>query len=455
MQSNNDFGIYCHRSARPGTPAERRRGEIAVIDQDGITYFYRLPRGRLREFKRWFANTRSELRDHDHALRGRYPWYRVSDVVPRQPPRATSPITQLPAPVREFIDTIPNTQLLRPQKAEPWMEVEHFDSWRAAWRAARDAANVAAWRAARDAARAAACDAACRSGRYPAYHTAYNDARDAARIAARNAARLGACDVTRYAATCAADYAAALVVADLVDITWPHRWWAAWERGYIPLREDGDALAVAWAVTEEPNQSYQSGRSPSAGDLPKKTSPEGANEEETMETDDCAGIEELELPGPVREFVDRIAGTPFLRPQRPEEWMRIECFSDWKAAWEAARDAAYDAACDGDFSTAYLTAWRAAYNAAWDADRAAAWHAAYRTAWNAALGAAHELTPDVAWAASACAADYAAGLIVADLVDITRLYRRWRAWELGYIPIREDGDALAVAWPVTEEPNQP
>ena len=148
---------------------------------------------------------------------------------------------KLPTPVREFVDRIAGTPFLRPQEPEEWMEVEHFDSWRAAWRAARDAANVAAWRAGGNVAWRKASNAAYRTGRSTAYHAAWVAARDAAREPASRAA----CDVTRYATRDAADYAAALVVADLVDITWPHRWWRAWELGYIPIREDGDKLVVA------------------------------------------------------------------------------------------------------------------------------------------------------------------------------------------------------------------
>jgi len=178
-----------------------------------------------------------------------------------------------------------------------------------------------------------------------------------------------------------------------------------------------------------------------------------------METDDCAGIEELELPGPVREFIDRIPNVPFFRPQQPEEWMRIECFSDWLSIVQAACRPPYNAV----YYAAYYGPREATIHAARDADRTADWDAAWDAAWDATLPAAFDaawdavLRPafdaarnaarDAAWGASACAADYAAGLVVADLVDVTWLYRWWRAWELGYFPVWQDGDSLVVGCP--------
>ena len=74
--------------------------------------------------------------------------------------------------------------------------------------------------------------------------------------------------------------------------------------------------------------------------------------------------------------------------------------------------------------------------------RAAARGAAWNAAWNAARAAAEAAAEAAAWAAAGAA--YA--LLVSDLnVDTTWLHRWWRAWEMGYYPIREDGDTLVVA----------
>jgi len=85
----------------------------------------------------------------------------------------------------------------------------------------------------------------------------------------------------------------------------------------------------------------------------------------------------------VNEFIDSLESIPWLKPVTltPPSYMRVE-----KMTLTAARDAAWDAA-----------------------------EAAY-------------------------------ALIVSDLpVDTTWLHRWWRAWEMGYYPIREDGDTLVVA----------
>ena len=161
------------------------------------------------------------------------------------------------------------------------------------------------------------------------------------------------------------------------------------------------------------------------------------------------------LPGPVREFIDRIPSARFFRPQKPEEWMRIECFSDWLGVVQAAYRAPYNTAHYGPRNAVYRAARDAARDADWDAAYEAAWDAAYRTAWNAASSAARcdtcdiasEVIHNAACGAASSAADYAAALVVADLIDSTPLYRWWRAWELGYIPIREDGDSLVVGCP--------
>ena len=72
-----------------------------------------------------------------------------------------------------------------------------------------------------------------------------------------------------------------------------------------------------------------------------------------------------------------------------------------------------------------------------DAARAAARAAAWDAAWAAA--------GDAAGAAAGAAAGRSRSLIVSDLnVDTAWLGRWWQAWELGYYPIREQGDKLVV-----------
>ena len=106
----------------------------------------------------------------------------------------------------------------------------------------------------------------------------------------------------------------------------------------------------------------------------------------------------------VNKLVADIAKVKWFKPDpktTAPSYMKIERFDSLAAARAAARDAARAAAGD----------------AARDAARAAA--------------------GDAAWAARAC--------IVSDLpVDTTWLWRWWRAWEMGYYPIREDGDILVV-----------
>jgi len=167
-----------------------------------------------------------------------------------------------------------------------------------------------------------------------------------------------------------------------------------------------------------------------------------------METNDyCEGV-----PDEAQEFIDGIAAVHFLRPQRPEPWMSVELFHSWaeaiEAAWEATRD--------DDRAPAWAAAREASEDAAIYAHREAAYEAAWNAAYNAASGAAERaarnVIPDpdhvIKRAALQAARDAgfdAAARIVADLTDVTALHQRWRAWELGYVPIREEGDKLVVA----------
>jgi hypothetical protein len=132
----------------------------------------------------------------------------------------------------------------------------------------------------------------------------------------------------------------------------------------------------------------------------------------------------------VNEFIASLASVPWLRPDRsatPPAYMRVE-----RMTLAAARDAAVEAA--------WSAAWSAARAAAWDAAVEAAWSAA-RAAWSAARAAV-----EAAWDAARAAAGEAYALLVSDLPAATTwLHRWWGAWQLGYYPIREDGETLVVA----------
>jgi hypothetical protein len=137
----------------------------------------------------------------------------------------------------------------------------------------------------------------------------------------------------------------------------------------------------------------------------------------------------LKINTEVAAFVARISQVRWFDAQEPEPWMIVEDYPSVAAARSAGR------------SAAGVAGWAAAGSAARDAARAAGRDAAWPAAWSAA-GAA-------AWAAGRSAALDAGWAVyanvVADLdVDTTWLTRWWRAWELGYCPIREDGDKLVV-----------
>jgi len=78
---------------------------------------------------------------------------------------------------------------------------------------------------------------------------------------------------------------------------------------------------------------------------------------------------------------------------------------------------------------------------------AAAEAAAQGDGWNPGLNAARN--------AAYYAGAYAASTHVSNAVDITPLYRWWRAWELGFVPIREDGDTLVVGCPRGHQNTEP
>ena len=114
-------------------------------------------------------------------------------------------------------------------------------------------------------------------------------------------------------------------------------------------------------------------------------------------------------------FIRHIPEVHWFEPQddSSQDWMRVEPYPTLIAAWNAAGNGAR--------------------NAGWDA----AGNAAGNAAWNAAGNAAR----DAAWNA----AGNGLAFLVADLnIDTTWLKRWWKAWELGYYPIREDGDKLVV-----------
>ena len=171
--------------------------------------------------------------------------------------------------VRRFIKSISTARFFQPQPPEPWMQVVYVKDWRsvldkgqflsvacphkARWEAACDASEEAA----RDTGRQEAYDEACRAAYNAAYH-AVSYATE--RPIRRGVACPGWDDIIharRAAAYDAASYAAALVVADRVDPTPLHRWWAAWALGYVPIREDGDMLVVA---CPRPGGNNQGGR---------------------------------------------------------------------------------------------------------------------------------------------------------------------------------------------------
>jgi len=147
------------------------------------------------------------------------------------------------------------------------------------------------------------------------------------------------------------------------------------------------------------------------------------------------GVRVHELPAPVRRFVQALGTTKLLHPQEKEQWMRVIHFGSWHAAHRAACLAALDEAN----TAGWCAARRAMLVAACDSGRLFVYLAAH----NAAANAARE----AGWDAEAAedAAAYAASMILNDLVDITSIYRWWRAWELGSIPLREEGDKLVVA----------
>ncbi|MCJ7663047.1 MAG: hypothetical protein MUO24_02265 [Desulfobacterales bacterium] len=176
----------------------------------------------------------------------------------------------------------------------------------------------------------------------------------------------------------------------------------------------------------------------------------------------------------INEFITKtIPSIKWFIPQTPEPWMEVVDYEDLAAAgaaaWTearaaargAARAAAWTAAGEAAWEAAGAAAWTAARaaarGAAWDAARDAARAAARGAAWDAARdaaraaerGAAWDAARDAAWDAAWDAAGAAAGdvyaILIHDLgVDTTWLTRWWRAWELGYYPIKEDGDKLIV-----------
>jgi hypothetical protein len=141
----------------------------------------------------------------------------------------------------------------------------------------------------------------------------------------------------------------------------------------------------------------------------------------------------------LNSFVRSVPKVSWFKPKDDTcpDWMRPQPYPTVAAARDAAWDAARDAAWDAARAAARDAAWDAARDAAWDAAGAAAWAAAWDAAWDAARAAAR----DAAWAA----AGMARRILVSDLdVDTEWLWRWWRAWELGYYPIQEDGDTLVV-----------
>jgi len=138
----------------------------------------------------------------------------------------------------------------------------------------------------------------------------------------------------------------------------------------------------------------------------------------------------------------RIPAIKWHEVQEPEDWMFVQTYSTFSAARSAAWSAAYSTAR----SAAWSGAWSAARSAARDAARDAAWDVAWDAAWDAICSAARDAKWDAARSAAWDGAWYIGALLVSDLgVDVTLLTRRWRAWELGFLPLDVKGDCLAVA----------
>lgn len=119
---------------------------------------------------------------------------------------------------------------------------------------------------------------------------------------------------------------------------------------------------------------------------------------------------------------------------------KVDCDFDWPGIWNSAMNC--------NWETCKLGKWGHCETDIW----APAWTDSWHYGWAMARYDLGDESPYVgedcivADEAGMAAALHASALLVADLgVDSTWLTRWWRAWELGYSPIEEEGDRLIVA----------